>query len=115
MVVHIPVGRETNDTVEEITEAEVENQEECWIFCHAEFLAEFLFYSAREEIEIQEGGDGKDVTNCPNNTNDPNDGKHPVPSTFNFLRLTVEICPVGDELRTSAVNKRSANFVVGNF
>lgn len=68
MVVNIPVGGETKDTVEEITEGEVEDQEEYWIFCHGKLLTKRSPNSARKEIQIEEGGDGDDVTNSPNDS-----------------------------------------------
>ena len=50
MVVDIPVGRETTHTVQEITEAEVENQQKYWIFSHGKLLPKLLLYSHWEKI-----------------------------------------------------------------
>ena len=105
MVVDIPVGRETTQTVEEVTEAEVEDQQKYWIFSHGKLLPKLLLYSHREEIEIPKCRYGEDVTERPNNTNHPNDGEHPIPSILHCFWLATDLCPVGDELRSCAVDE----------
>ena len=107
MVVDIPLGRETNHTVEQITEAEVEDQQKYWIFSHGKLLAKLLLYSHREEVEIPKGTYREDVTERSNNTNHTNDGEHPVPSILHCFGLATELCPVGDELRSCAVDEGS--------
>ena len=92
----------------EITETKVEDQQECGVLGHAVFSPKLLLYSLWENIEIHKDGDGENVTKCPNNTNRPDDGKHPVAGASNPLRLAAGVSPVRDKLRTCAVDEGGA-------
>ena len=68
MVVDYPEGGKAKYTVEEVTEAEMKDQEEHWILSHCELLVEFSFDSLRKVVEVEKCADGHYVTNS---SNDP--------------------------------------------
>ena len=56
-----PVGGKTNDAIEEITNAEIKNEEKHWISNnHRKLLAELPLDPIREAVEV-DGGDGDKV------------------------------------------------------
>ena len=82
MVVNHPKGGKTNDTVEEITEAEVEDEEEYWISHHGKLLTKLPLDPLRKAVEIDESGDGDNITNSSDAPNGSNNEKHPIASVL---------------------------------
>ena len=76
MVVDAPISRKPKDTVKEITDAEIKDEEKHWFFDHRKLLAKLLLYSHREAVEIDEGRYGDKVANCSNYYKSTNDKKH---------------------------------------
>ena len=116
-----PVGRKTNDAVEEIPKTEVEDEEENWIFCYAsKTLVEVAFNPFPEAVEIDEGEDSDDIANSANTTNTSNDNEVQQPSVSDCLRLTAALSPVLHKARACTVgvgyagvrNKPCAGWVI---
>ena len=72
MVVDYPEGGKAKYTVEEVTEAEMKDQEEHWILSHCELLVEFSFDSERKVVKVEKCTDGHYVKNSSNNPYDTN-------------------------------------------
>ena len=72
MVVDYPEGGKAKYTVEEVTEAEMKDQEEHWILSHCELLVEFSFDSERKVVQVEKCTNGHYVKNSSNDAHDTN-------------------------------------------
>ena len=104
IIVDNPVGRKTNNAVEEITDAEVEDEEENWILCYAsKILIEVSFYPVPKAVEIDKGENSDDIANRANNPDTSNDNEVQQPGVADCLRLTAALSPVFHKPRACAV------------
>ena len=90
--------------MEEVTDAEMEDQEKYGIFSHCEFLIELPLDSLRKEVEIEECEDGDDVANSSCEDNNTEHRKHEGSCVPHRSRLAAELGPVGSELCHGAVD-----------
>ena len=103
-----PVGGQTKDAKEEVTETEVKDEEKYWILHHGKLLSKLPLDPISKAAKIDECGDSDDVTNSSSNPNNTNDGKHEIPSVLHCLWLTADISPVGNKPGPGTVGVRNA-------
>ena len=90
--------------MEEVTYAEVQNQEKYRIFSHCELLIELFLDSLRKAVEIEECEDCDDVANSSSKENYIKYRHHKGLGIPHRRWLAAELGPVGSELCHGAVD-----------
>ena len=119
IIVNNLVGGKATDTKEKVTDTEVKDEVKHWISHHTELLTKLHLDSLFEAAKINKGDNGDDITDNSNNPNNTNDRQHQLPHFLHCQRLTTELCPIGNETRSSAVwvwiiricNKSQTDFI----